>query len=148
MHNIQPWPIYCWLQRAGSPYLYCPWLVSKVCATFIWVHFVIITFPRCWAPKDNLDEDALNHTCAFNEALFEESDLDTMWVEYSIVRDLVMHCIFFWVTQSHIYSPLAVYKRLSPCRHTPIDCTRYFTPVDQRVFQGPPSWLGLCVYLS
>ncbi|KAN0101260.1 hypothetical protein V8E55_001244 [Tylopilus felleus] len=45
--------------------------------------------PRCRAPRENLDEDALNCTRAFNEALFEETDTDMMWVEYGIVGDLV-----------------------------------------------------------
>ena len=51
-------------------------------------------FPRCRAPRENLDEDALNCTRAFNEALFEETDTDMMWVEYGIVGDLVVHLSF------------------------------------------------------
>ncbi|KIK81742.1 hypothetical protein PAXRUDRAFT_15073 [Paxillus rubicundulus Ve08.2h10] len=45
---------------------------------------------RCQASRDNLDEDALNHTRAFNEALFEESTLTILWEEYGIVGDLVV----------------------------------------------------------
>ncbi|KAF8431821.1 hypothetical protein L210DRAFT_3614448 [Boletus edulis BED1] len=44
---------------------------------------------RCHAPRNNLDEDALDRTREFNEALFEETDMDTMWTEYGIVGDLV-----------------------------------------------------------
>ncbi|KAF8419962.1 hypothetical protein L210DRAFT_3615588 [Boletus edulis BED1] len=44
---------------------------------------------RCRAPRNNLDEDALDRTREFNEALFEETDMDTMWTEYGIIGDLV-----------------------------------------------------------
>ncbi|KAF9230591.1 hypothetical protein BU15DRAFT_91081 [Melanogaster broomeanus] len=44
---------------------------------------------RCQASRNNLDEDALDRTRAFNEALFEESTLTILWDEYGIVGDLV-----------------------------------------------------------
>ncbi|KIM70531.1 hypothetical protein SCLCIDRAFT_18645 [Scleroderma citrinum Foug A] len=45
--------------------------------------------PRCQVLWGNLDEDALDRSQAFTEALFEESTLDLMWDEYGIVGDLV-----------------------------------------------------------
>jgi hypothetical protein len=63
---------------------------------------------RCCAPRNNLDEDTLDRTREFNEALFEETDTDTMWTEYGIVGDLVV--IYFSVEESG-HSPLFSHLR-------------------------------------
>lgn len=65
---------------------------------------------RCRAPRNNLDEDALDRTREFNEALFEETDTDTMWTEYGIVGDLVV--IYFSVEESG-HSPLFSHLRMT-----------------------------------
>lgn len=52
---------------------------------------------RCQASKASLDEDAINRTQAFNEALLEEMSFDIMWEEYGVIGDLVVSDELFHV---------------------------------------------------
>ncbi|KAF8133246.1 hypothetical protein EV363DRAFT_1397483 [Boletus edulis] len=42
---------------------------------------------RCHTPRNNLDEDALDCTCEFNEALFKETNTDTMGLSTPFTND-------------------------------------------------------------
>ncbi|KAN0077956.1 hypothetical protein V8E55_010013 [Tylopilus felleus] len=64
--------------------------------------------PRCQSCKDNLDGDSLDHSLAFNEVLFEESNFNTMWDKFGIVTGLVvcdriMGCISCNIKPHHCY---------------------------------------------
>jgi len=72
--------------------MYCAWVVSKICLRIFSFLATLLTniCARCQALRGNLDEDALDHSQVFTEALFEESTLNLMWDEYGIVGDLVV----------------------------------------------------------
>ena len=63
---------------------------------------------RCQVLWGNLEEDALDCSQAFTEALFEESTLDLMWDKYGVVGDLVIgFCTVLHISPDHL---LAIYK--------------------------------------
>ncbi|KAF8441008.1 hypothetical protein L210DRAFT_3612177 [Boletus edulis BED1] len=83
--------------------------------------------PRCRAPRENLDEDALDRSSIFNEALFEETNTDTMWVEYGIVGDLVLIKGCF---KDHLVDWICAYIS---AHHSKKNANRILDEIDRRI---------------
>lgn len=90
------------------------------------------------AAHGDLDADVLLCCCKFDEALFQENvdNLTTLWDEYGIVGDLVVSRFFYdpIILSHHL---LAIHEGLPTCQHQSVTCTRYPSPANQRMLQGP-----------
>jgi len=121
-------------------------MVSEVCLIFfLFAPLATNIYARCQALRGNLDEDALDRSQAFTEALFEEGTLDLMWDEYGIVGDLVvsLHYSYHLTLLERL---LAIYEQFPSRRHLPLNCAGHSTSAHKRLFQGPLSQLGHCIY--
>ncbi|KAF8131904.1 hypothetical protein EV363DRAFT_1164456 [Boletus edulis] len=95
---------------------------------------------RCCAPRNNLDEDALDRTHEFNEALFEETDTDMMWTEYGIVGDLVSFTNDFPRANIHqLIAPDILHQLIKGCFKDHLNANRILDDIDCRHFK---QWTG------
>ena len=103
--------------------------------------------PWCQSSYDSLDNDVLEWTHAINEALFQESTLDIMWVKYGVVRDLVV-CFtkpcHSNLCQSNDFT--SIYKQFPLYRYSSIDCPGHPASACKGMFQESLSQLGHIIH--